>query len=252
MGSPIRRTTSPLASSPLALPVLHLGSFSDLQLGGSFSGDPKDVEPNGKSSLRLPHIPPANPHHLPGQRPYTPSIASPSSAAKLSPGIPFLRDSTINRRKTIITPSTSHPTSPLRTPTTPLTLDIPPPLPLKDQPPRGTPSPITDHPDYADFVYRPQGGASGMMIQGEERGYAWGGTVGQSGARGYDQQVSQLFMRILWLIARVERKIVEGLVSMMCASRNGARRPRAVGREILVCTRSSAPPSQRGPLSSSP
>lgn len=53
MSSPIRRTTSPLASSPLALPVLHLGSFSDLQLGGSFTAEPKDGDMNGKVLISL-------------------------------------------------------------------------------------------------------------------------------------------------------------------------------------------------------
>lgn len=128
-----------------------------------------------------------------GSRPYTPSTSSPSSAAaKLSPGVPFLRDPTIARRKTIITPSTS----PLRQPTTtPLTLDIPPPVPLKDYQARATPSPITDHPDYADFVYRPlQAGRD------ETAGFAWGAAVvtgAQGSQTGYEPQVSSLGLLVL-------------------------------------------------------
>lgn len=180
MSSPIRRTTSPLASSPLALPTLHLGSFSDLQLG--FTGESNEA--NG------------------------PSVSSQSFAVACTNtcrSAPVLRDSTINRRKTYITPS-SHPTSPLRQPI-PLSLDIPPPVPRKDRE-RGTPSPITDHPDYADFVYRPRAGTTGMK---EEGGYALGGAVaqgqGQESQR-YDQQVSNHpFFLAVWCgrvaIARV-------------------------------------------------
>lgn len=99
------------------------------------------------------------------QRPYTPT-----SPSKLSPGIPFLRDSNINRRKTII--MNDHPSPPSRL--IPL-LDAPPPLPPKDV---STPSPITDHPDYADFAYTRREEGRGLVGEGDGRWREdWNGTA---------------------------------------------------------------------------
>ncbi|KAJ9104107.1 hypothetical protein QFC19_004091 [Naganishia cerealis] len=117
--------------SPLTLPALHLGSFSDLKLGEQFglAAPGERAEEDGEETEDRAEIdtPPANP---------------------LPTGIPYLRESTINRRRTmIVNDETSLPRS-IRHPDS-----------EGSRTTNGFPTPVTttfrNHPDYDGFPYFP-------------------------------------------------------------------------------------------------
>ncbi|KAJ9099243.1 hypothetical protein QFC21_004123 [Naganishia friedmannii] len=108
--------------SPLALPALHLGSFSDLKLGeqfgisnaistsggrrvggvGSGGGAVKDEEqlyitPNATMAPQSPSSPPILYTQQQQHR-----QNAPRSPAYMNPGVPFLRESPINRHRTMV------------------------------------------------------------------------------------------------------------------------------------------------------